>query len=267
MKWQALHRACWAGDDVEVERLLDAGANPNQVAPTNWRQTPLGRTLEFRITHPKHAGHIRTVRVLLSRGANAAVRSTYLDMTPGELASFCGLEEAAEMLRATPPAEPHPTGITELWLAAASRLPEPALLDAVNRLCEREDVHVIWRQATPLMMAVGHAGHFRIADRLLDAGAGPAQGTSLLHADWHFEHLRPALRYLARAGWNPNSCDARGQTALHKAALCVSTATLRPLLALGADALARDARGLTPAAVARCRNKAAAAQALSGAGQ
>ena len=50
MKWQLLHKACWDGDAREVTRLLDAGANPNQVAPTSWRQTPLGRTLEYRIT-------------------------------------------------------------------------------------------------------------------------------------------------------------------------------------------------------------------------
>lgn len=67
MKWQLLHKACWAGDAEEVARLLDAGANPIQVAPTNWPQTSLGRTLEFRISFPKHAGHVETVRVQLRR--------------------------------------------------------------------------------------------------------------------------------------------------------------------------------------------------------
>ena len=56
MKWQLLHNACWAGDAPEVTRVLDTGADPNPVAPTNWRQTPLGHTLEFRITSPGHAG-------------------------------------------------------------------------------------------------------------------------------------------------------------------------------------------------------------------
>ena len=34
MKWQAIHKASWAGDHQEVERLLNAGANLNKVAPT-----------------------------------------------------------------------------------------------------------------------------------------------------------------------------------------------------------------------------------------
>lgn len=73
MKWQLLHRACWEGNQAEVERLLEAGANPNQVAATNWRQTPLGRTLEFRITFPKDVGHVETVGVPLRAGAEPMV--------------------------------------------------------------------------------------------------------------------------------------------------------------------------------------------------
>ena len=126
-----------------------SGADPNQVAPTGWRQTPLGRTLEFRLTHPKHAGHWAVVRVLLEGGADATVRSTYLDMTPYELACVGGFQPAAELLRefqADAPA--HPAGMTELWLAAASRLPEHtigALADCVN-------VNRMWRKATPWRM-------------------------------------------------------------------------------------------------------------------
>ena len=189
MRWQPIHNACWAGDPVQVARLLDAGADPNQVAPTNWRQTPLGRTLEFRITSPKHAGHLAFVRILLERGANPAARSTYLDMTPYELACFAGLLRPFQQS-----APPHPTGMTELWLTAA------------------------------------HAGHFRVADALLDAGANPNAGTSLLHAacDWHFQHLLPALTYLARHRWAVNSQDVSGQTALHQAAALGYVAALAP---------------------------------------
>jgi ankyrin repeat protein len=265
MKWQLLHNACWVGDAEEVARLLEAGANPNQVAPTNWRQTPLGRTLEFRITSPRHAGHVETVRILLQRGADPTVRSTYLDMTPYELATFCGLEPAAELLRYFRPATPHPTGMTDLWLASASRLPESAKLKAVRLLTKEHDVNTSWRHATPLMMAVGHAAHFRFADELLKAGADPNVGNSILHAscEWHFEHLVSALRYLAQVGWNMNSCDSTGQTALHKAAFLGYAAAVRVLLDNDADPRARDSSGLTPLDVARQWNKVAAVKALA----
>lgn len=265
MKWQLLHNACWAGDSREVARLLDAGADPNQIAPTDWRQTPLGRTLEFRITSPKHAGHVETVRVLLRRGADPRIRSTYLDMTPYELAAFCGLEPAADLLRPFQPVTQHPTGMTDIWLTAASRLPELDMLAAVRDSANTQSVKSIWRQATPLLMAVGHAAHFRVADQLLKAGADPNQGTSILHAscDWHFEHLVPAVLYLAKSGWDVNSRDSSGQTALHKAAFLGYAKAVRALVEQGADPDAKDSSGLTPIDVARRWNKLAAIKVLS----
>jgi len=269
VKWQLLHKACWAGDAKEVARLLAAGADPNGVAPTIWRQTPLGRTLEFRLTAPRHSGHVETVRLLLQRGADPTVRSTSLDMTPHELSVFCGLEPAAELLRGFGPAGPHPTGLTGLWLASASRLPEALKPEEVRRLASEQDVNAIWHRATPLMMAAGHAGHFRVADELLRAGADPNGGYSLLHAscEWHFEHLVPALRYLARAGWNVNLCDPDGQTALHKAAFLGYAAAVRFLLDNAAEPAARDLSGQTALDIARQRNKVAVIKELERAAQ
>jgi ankyrin repeat protein len=209
--------------------LLVEGADPNQVAPTTWRQTPLGRTLEFRMTHPKHVGHVEVVRLLLAHGADPVARSTPLDMTPYELACFCGLAEAAELLRPFQKrAAAHPTGMTPVWLAAASRV--------LVRL-PRGDRNCVWRGATPLMMAAAHAGNWRVADRLLREGADPNAGTSLLHAScqWHFEHLLPALEYFARNGWDVNGRDADGHTALCKATFLRYRRVIRTLLALGAD--------------------------------
>jgi len=174
MKWQLLHKACWAGDRKEVQRLLDAGADPNRQAPTDWRQTPLGRTWSFE-------SRIQNTRVTLqwckrySITGRPTVRSTYLDMTPYELACFCGLAPAADLLRGfQSAAKPHPSGMTELWLAAASRLPEEEMVAIVRRLAGNGNVNGIWREATPLMMAAGHAGHFQVADALLDAVLTPA---------------------------------------------------------------------------------------------
>ena len=263
MKWQLLHRACFEGDASEVARLLDAGADPNQVAPTNWRQTPLGRTLEFRITQPKHAGHVEVVRRLLEKGADPAVRSTQLDMTPFELASFCGLAPAAEILRGGHDRScPHPAGMSGLWIAAASRLPES------DRLAMTQPSSAIdepWRRATPLMMAGGHAGNFAAADRLIANGANPNAGVSILHAacDWHFEHLLPALGYLARNGWNVNAFDSEWQGAAHKAAFLGYSRELRLLRELGADLTAPDRNGQRPIDLARRWRKTSAIKELS----
>ena len=114
-------------------------------------------------------------------------------------------------------------------------------------------------------MAVGHAAHFRFADELLKAGADPNVGTSILHAscEWHFEHLVAALRYLAQVGWNVDSRDSTGQTALHKAAFLGYAAAVRVLLDNDADPGARDSSGLTPLDVARQWNKASAVKALA----
>ena len=93
-----------------------------------------------------------------------------------------------------------------------------------------------WRNATPLMMAAGHAAHLAVCERLLSAGADPNEGTSILHAacDWHFEHLIPALQYLSRAGWDANSQDSAAQTALHKAAFLGYSTAVKTLLKIGA---------------------------------
>lgn len=244
MKWQLLHKACWEGDAKEVKRLLDLGADPNRIAPTNWRQSPLGRTLEFRITSPKHEGHVETIRLLLRSGADPAVRSTYLEMTPLELVSFCGLEPAVRLLRKHSALTPHAAG--DFWLTCASRLSEKRVLKDVNReLAKSPNINSVWRKATPLMMAAGHAGHFKVAERLLAAGADPNAGTSVLHAscDWHFQSLVPALRYLSGAGWNVNLGDADGQTALHKAAFLGYSTAVKSLLGVGADPGIRDSTG------------------------
>jgi ankyrin repeat protein len=155
--------------------------------------------------------------------------------------------------------------MTSLWLASASRLSEPAKVEGVRRLANEQYVNSSWRQATPLMMAVGHAAHIRIADELLKAGADPNAGNSILHAscEWHFEYLVPALSFLAQVGWDVNSQDSTGQTALHKAAFLGYAAAVRVLLDNNADPGARDSSGLTPLDVARQWNKVAVIKALA----
>jgi ankyrin repeat protein len=134
--------------------------------------------------------------------------------------------------------------MTDLWLTAASRLPEPSALEAVRELADRQNVNVIWQQATPLLRAAGHAAHFQVADQLLRAGASPKEVPSLL-------------------GWKVNSRDSDGQTALHKAAFADYSSAIRALIELKADPVAKASLGLTPLDIARRWNKPAAIKALA----
>lgn len=76
MNWKWIHDACWAGDALEVEHLLVEGADPNQVAPTTWRQTPLDMTPVWLAA--AHAGNWRVADRLLREGADPNVGTSLL---------------------------------------------------------------------------------------------------------------------------------------------------------------------------------------------
>jgi len=122
------------------------------------------------------AGHVAVVRTRLRRGADPA--------TPT-----------------------HPSGRTPLWLAAASRLPQPAALQTVREFLNPGDINSPWRGAKPLIDATGQAGHFKIAGLLLASNADPNAGVSLLCAgcEFNLQHLAPALHKTTLLG-QPGHC-------------------------------------------------------------
>ena len=75
--WQVLMNACYGGHDEVVAFLIDQGADVNVLAPTAHRYRPLHRTVEFKKTAPKTAGHAETVRLLLAHGADPMLRGSY----------------------------------------------------------------------------------------------------------------------------------------------------------------------------------------------
>ncbi|MCC6537003.1 MAG: ankyrin repeat domain-containing protein [Bryobacterales bacterium] len=97
--WRPLFDACFAGDHTTLAAFLAAGADPNQVARSVWKQRPLHRVCEFRITHPKHAGHDKCIELLLGAGADLTLRANSTDMRPVELAALAGMEYAARPSR------------------------------------------------------------------------------------------------------------------------------------------------------------------------
>jgi ankyrin repeat protein len=245
-----------------VRRLLAAGADPDALAPTVWRQRPLHRTLEFSVAEPRDERHAEIVGLLLDAGANPRLRATARDLTPWELATICGCAGAERRLRPFRVA-PDPSAPSALWLASASRVAE-ARPRNLSKLLEPGSLDQAWRTITPLMMATGHAAKPELAERLLAAGADPSAGVSLLHAScqWHFQHLLPALDWLASHGWEVDGRDEHGQTALHKAAFLGYATAATKLLQLGADPRAVDAEGRTALDVARASRKAAVERGL-----
>lgn len=75
--WQVIMNACYGGHDEVVAFLIEQGANVNVLAPTAHRYRPLHRTVEFKKTAPKTAGHAETVRLLLAHGADPLLRGSY----------------------------------------------------------------------------------------------------------------------------------------------------------------------------------------------
>jgi hypothetical protein len=86
-----LDRACATGDASRVELLLRLGADPNGLRDTRYYMN-FGWTV-FEPTPPlfvaASAGHTEVVRLLLSSGANPAVRAIE-EMTPRDVARLEG---------------------------------------------------------------------------------------------------------------------------------------------------------------------------------
>ena len=80
--WKPLCDAAFHGNVGSIELLLDAGADPNQKAGTASRHTPLTRIAQYHKTIPRHQRHIESMKLLLSRGAQASVPAGPLDVAP-----------------------------------------------------------------------------------------------------------------------------------------------------------------------------------------
>lgn len=297
--WRLLMDAAFHGHVDVVETLLAFGADPNVLSKSAGRYRPLHRVAEYRISAPKTERHERIVRLLLDAGADPAARATRAMMTPALLASIAGNRVMVDLfLRRTPrrdiftaaavgdvgrvrsllKREPHLARAedatrTALWHAAASRLhaqdrrTAAGVLGAARALLDAgADPNTAGRGVPALYYAIGHAGNEPLAALLIERGADPDRGGSLVHASCavHFAHLEAGIAWMHAHGANPNiRYGPERQTPLHKAALLGYVGALTALLKLGADATLRDAAGRTPLDVAREERKPRAIAALS----
>ena len=278
--WEPIMHACYEGQHEVVKLLLEHGADPNVLSGSNWAHRPLHRTVEHKVSMPRHAGHARTVELLMDYGANATLRASKPPMTALALAAISGGDEFVPLLRNGQPhqdvfdsaaigdaarletllnADPRlaravdEAGCTALWYCAASRLNRSGVLECARLLLDRgSEVNRRGKEGSPpLYFAVGHANHPALAELLLERGADPHEGISLLHVHVHFEYLTDGIGWLIRHGADPDRCDHHGQTALHKTAHFGYLRAARCLLELGADPERKDRDGLRPVDIAR----------------
>lgn len=97
--WKPVMDAAFAGRADLVAILLDAGADPDVVAGTPARHTPLARALQHHTTIPKHAGHDAVVALLLERGADPDLPAGPHGLAPLGYAAVGGARNAIARLR------------------------------------------------------------------------------------------------------------------------------------------------------------------------
>ena len=104
--------ACYGGHAELVAFLIGHGADVDVLAPTAHRYRPLHRTVEFKKTAPKTAGHGETVRQLLAHGADPMLRGSYYLVDAVTVAAM-GCTEYVPMLLE------HVAGDLDLYTACA----------------------------------------------------------------------------------------------------------------------------------------------------
>ena len=327
--WKPIMDASYGGSTEVVSLLLKHGADPNVLSKTVQRHRPLHRAIEHKKTFPKHVGHEKTVQTLLKHGADVRLRGGYEKVTAVAHAAITGeprflphlrrkmrkldifhaavLAEENEVSRILRKDTSQATaqdgnGWEPLMYAAASRLhwSDPSASERQIGICEKliaagADPKTVWHWAgkwplQALYYATGHGNHPQLARLLLENGANPNDGESLLHSaqEGYFECLDVLLEYggdlndTANEGvctplwwvlkwggtgsvkwllehWaDPNIKSGKDrETALHVAvSRGVNNNALAMLLKYGANLRLRNGAGLTPLALAKKKRKA-----------
>jgi uncharacterized protein len=203
--WKPIMDAAFAGRADLVGVLIDAGADPNVVAGTPGRHTPLVRALQHHSTIPKHAGHEAVVELLLQRGADSNLPAGPHALAPVGYAAVGGSSRCIELLRQ------HGADMN-VHLAAAlyeSARMRRYLKDAcaVNARDERgrTPLHYVafsglWRDA-----GIGSAPALACARLLIDRGAELDAEEQVGDEDENF-HATPLWRAV---GWQKHAALAR----------------------------------------------------------
>lgn len=277
--WKPIMDAAFAGRADMVATLVEAGANPNVIAGTPARHTPLIRVIQPHLTIAKHAGHGETLAALLALGADPNLAAGPFGMAPLGYAAMGGFERFANALidagatvdthlaaalhdvpamksgivaagadaedarRRTPL---HYLALSGLWRGAAGSAPALACLEVL--LAAGADVNAAQPMdeggetfhATPLWAAISWQGHEALARRLLEAGADP--GPAVFAASFRGEPALLELLHAFGANWNQRF---HGRTPLLDLMHYRKPGAAIWLMEHGADVAATDADGRT----------------------
>lgn len=259
----ALEIAASAGCVDAVERLLEAGADPN--APVSFGGTS---ALEAAAA----AGQLVTVQLLLKKGAHPNHCGKFGDTTPLIAATKAGHTEIAKVLlhagadvsiskdwdkvsAIKSAAETSNIILLELFLATVTDVVEgfdPAELQVAIAQGRQKDSQQLIKTAEFLertrehietaLVSVGRTGNMLILQRLLDAGAYANAHTAIAAAaGWG--HLE-AMNKLLQVALDQNNLPGDSITdALQCAVDAGNVAMIEPLIKAGADATRIDIRG------------------------
>jgi ankyrin repeat protein len=223
-----LHLAGAAGNAALVTLLLDRGANAKAA-------TPSGVTA---LMEAARSGSLEAVRLLLAHGAEVNARERARQQSALMWAAARRHPAIVEVLLAHG-ADVHARTATRPLTVMLDRGPRRAVKTSM------QDAHTVERGGSTALVMAAQSGSVESARLLLAAGArandAAADGNSALVMAAFSGHPEVAA-LLLEAGADPNAAGA-GYTALHAATLRGDLATVKALLARGANREAPITRG------------------------
>jgi ankyrin len=297
-EWAPIMDAVFYGQTEVVKLFLNKGANPNTLAANEGLHRPLHRAIESSEKVPRSGKHVQIVKILIEAGAKVDALATPAMVNPVVLAAMHNEHRFLELLIENMPEPDLYTSValgdqervynvvdddSEMASKKDRKGREPILYCCLTQLHQSDEdtgkaiknvaQSLLDEGASPdaqgsfsaskiplpaLFYAVGHAKNLDVADLLLQSGANPNAGGTLLHASnhFHFQNLAEGTEYLISHGQNPDYQDEKTQdTALHIAARHGNTKAMQTLLNHGANFNLTNADGKTPLEIGQEANQ------------
>lgn len=265
--WQPIMDACFLGQVDALKLLLDCGADPNIKSRNSHHYRPLHRTVEYKKTMPKHAGHFEVVDILLKAGADpfrlgsplrisaiaVAAIGDFREFLSSLLAeSNCELDifhasllgqtaRVKELLKEDPSRatvrHEGTGGWTPLLYCARSGLGRDSQVKSQDLAETARHLLDHGADSTGCIDYAIYSGNLEVSEVILKAGGEVADDDTLNHAacDGQFEVLELLLKYGTRLDGTRGTEHHGGYTPLGCAVSCRSLQGTRWFLEKGQD--------------------------------